>query len=59
MERRIILWIVIGILFLVALFIVSKTGNTNAVNAASQTASASRSAAQSAAASYGGMVGGC
>ncbi len=54
MERRIVLWIVIGILFLSVLYMTFKAGSsaTTSVQSASTVAS-------SAASSYGGMVGGC
>ena len=54
MNKRIVLWIVIGILFLAVLYLTFKV-NTLDVNAV-QSAGA---AAQSAASSSGAMVGGC
>lgn len=51
MEKRTILWIVIGVLFVIALFLSFKSG------AGVETVQAASSVAQSAA-SYG-MVGGC
>lgn len=54
MNKRIVLWVVIGLLFAVALFLTFKAGagTGNVV----QTASAAQSAASSASS---GMVGGC
>ena len=54
MKRNILLWIVIGVLFLAALFLVFRAGSVN-----SEGISAASSAAKTAASSYGGMVGGC
>ncbi|MDP2672557.1 MAG: hypothetical protein Q8O84_01975 [Nanoarchaeota archaeon] len=55
MNKKIIMWIVIGILFLVALYFVFQTGSGNIAtqNINSETASAVSSASSS------GMVGGC
>jgi len=52
MDKRITLWIVIGVLFIVALFLSFNAG------LGAETVQAAGSVAQSAA-SYGGMVGGC
>ncbi len=57
MERKLIMWIVIGILVLAVLYLTFKTGSTSGNAAVIQSAAASQSAAQSAASS--GMVGGC
>ena len=56
MERRIVLWIVIGILFLSVLYMTFKAGSAST---SIQSAQAAASSASSAASSYGGMVGGC
>lgn len=53
MDRKIVLWIVIAILFLGVLFIAFKTGTGGSVNTAANTANAVQIA------SSGGMVGGC
>ena len=53
MDKKITLWIIIGVLFLVALFLTFKAGS---VVGSVQVAS---TAASSVASSYGGMVGGC
>jgi len=52
MDKKIALWIAIGILFVVALFLVFSVGSVSyeSVNTIKGAASAS---------SYGGMVGGC
>ncbi|MEK6812118.1 MAG: hypothetical protein AABX91_01550 [Nanoarchaeota archaeon] len=55
MERRIMLWITIGVLFLVALYFVFQAGGSSSV---SQNIGSTASTATSAASS-GGMVGGC
>ncbi|GBE20226.1 MAG TPA: hypothetical protein ENG87_00565 [Candidatus Pacearchaeota archaeon] len=55
MERRIWLWIIIGILFIAVLFLAFKAGAGGATKNVVQTAG---SAAKSAASSSG-MVGGC
>jgi len=55
MDRKVILWIIIGILILAVLFLVFKAGS-NAGSAVVESAGAIKSASQSAAAS---MVGGC
>ena len=56
MEKRFVLWIVIGVLFLATLFLTFKAGSGGGV----ETARAATLAAQSAASSAGsGMVGGC
>lgn len=58
MERRIWLWIAVGVLFIVVLFLVFKAGAGGLVGNTIQTAgSTARSAAS--AASSSGMVGGC
>ena len=54
MERRIVIWAVIGILFLVALYFVFQAGS----DAATQNIGPATSSAASAASSSG-MVGGC
>ena len=51
MERKILLWIVIGILFVAVLFLIFKVSTGNVVQSAG-------SAVESVASS-GGMVGGC
>jgi len=51
-KRRAVLWVLIGILFIVALFLVFQAGASGAV----QTTSAAGNAAQTAASA---MVGGC
>jgi len=55
MDKKIIMWVVIGILFLLALYLVFQTGSGNIAtqNINSETASAVSSASSSA------MVGGC
>ena len=58
MERRIVLWSVIGILFIVALFLVFKAGSAQSVSAIASTGGSITQPASSAAASSG-MVGGC
>ncbi len=50
-DKRIALWVVIGVLFIVALFLVFKAGAGSAVSVGS--------AAKSVASSSAGMVGGC
>jgi len=56
MERRIWLWIAIGVLFIIVLFLVFKAGAGGATRTVAQTAG---SAARSAVSSSSGMVGGC
>jgi hypothetical protein len=58
MERRIMLWISIGVLFVVSLFLTFKAGS---IESSLQTVQASSVAAKSAVstASSSGMVGGC
>jgi len=51
MNQKTIMWIVIAILFIVALFLVFRAGAVGS--------SGTVQAAKSAASSYGGMVGGC
>ncbi len=53
MERRMFLWMAIGVLLLVALFFAFKTGSVGSTGAVVQSAS------QSAASASAGMVGGC
>ena len=55
MEKRITLWIIIGILFVAVLFLIFKTGASGSSSTVVQSAG---SAAKSAASSSG-MVGGC
>ena len=55
MERRIVLWVVIGFLFLAALFLIFKAGSGGSI----ETAKAAGLAVKSAASSSAGMVGGC
>ena len=50
------LWIIIGTLFLVTLFLTFKAGAVSNVETVQATTTAAKSAAS---ASYGGMVGGC
>ena len=52
MEKNMLLWGVIGVLFIVALILMFQSGASGSVQSAG-------SAASSAASSYGGMVGGC
>ena len=54
MDRKIVLWIIIGVLFVATLLLVFKLGVVG-----SSPIGASANAGQTAAASYGGMVGGC
>lgn len=53
MNLRIVLWVVIGVLFIIAVVLTFKTGVVGSVPI--ETASTTAKAA----ASYGGMVGGC
>ena len=55
MEKRFVLWIVVGVLFLATLFLTFKAGSGSGVEAAQATGLAVKSAASSGA----GMVGGC
>ena len=55
MEKRITLWIVIVVLFLVVLFLTFKAGRGTSI----ETAKATGLAVKSAASSGAGMVGGC
>ncbi len=55
MDRRITLWIVVGVLFVVALFMTFKAGTV----ASSEVVQTAGTVARSAASSSGGMVGGC
>ena len=55
MERRIILWIVIAVIFIAVLFLIFKVG----VGEATGTAQSAGNAVSSAASSSSGMVGGC
>jgi len=59
MSKRITLWIVIGALFVVALFLTFKAGSYAGSIEAVQGASTALQGVTSSAASYGGMVGGC
>lgn len=54
MNTKLLLWIVIGVLLVVNLFLMFNTGSVEA-----SSAGATGSAVKSAASSYGGMVGGC
>ena len=54
MDRRIVLWIVIGALFLATLFLTFKTGSVDAGSI-----QATGSAVKSLASQSSGMVGGC
>lgn len=56
MDRKLIMWIVIGVLVLAVVYLTFKAGSSSG-NAVVETAGAVKSAAQSAAS--GGMVGGC
>ena len=56
MDRRIVMWIVIGVLFIAVLFLIFKAGGGGATGNAIQTAG---NAVKSAAPSSSGMVGGC
>ena len=56
MEKRFVLWIVIGVLFLAVLFLTFKAGSGGSVEIAQAATLAARSAASSPGA---GMVGGC
>lgn len=55
MDKKIMLWIVIGVLFLVTLFLTFKAGSINVESIQSSSLVAKSSAAQSSS----GMVGGC
>lgn len=54
MDRRILMWIVIGILFVAVLFLIFKAGGGATGNAVQSAGSAAKSVAPSS-----GMVGGC
>ena len=54
MNTRITLWILIGVLFVAALFLTFKAGAAESVEAVQTAGSVAKSAASS-----GGMVGGC
>ncbi len=54
-KRNTLLWVVIGALFIVALFLVFQAGASGSV----QSVGATAQAAKTAAVSSGGMVGGC
>ena len=56
MNKKIVMWIVIGVLVLAVVYLTFKAGNTSSAGAVVQSAGAVKSAAQSAAS---GMVGGC
>lgn len=59
MKRSTLIWIVIGVLFVVALYMIFKAGDTSVVQSTGSAAQvAARTAASSAPASSG-MVGGC
>lgn len=55
MNTRIVLWIVIGLMLIAALFLTFKAGTVGGV----ETVQSAGSAARTAASSYSGMVGGC
>ncbi len=57
MEKRIVLWIIIGALFLAVLFLTFKTGGAGA--STGNVVQSAGIAAKSVASSSGGMVGGC
>ena len=61
MDRRLIMWVIIGILFLAVLYLTFNAGSSSAGTAGAviQSASAAKSSGIQSAASYGGMVGGC
>jgi len=59
MNTRVMLWIIIGAMFVLALFLTFKAGATSSLGAASDVASTASRSAASASSSYGGMVGGC
>lgn len=52
MDRRTLLWIAVGILFIIALFLAFKTGNAGTAVSAKAVASAAQSSAPA-------MIGGC
>lgn len=54
MNSRIVLWTVIGVLFVTALFLTFKAGAIGGVETGQTVATVAKSAA-----SYSGMVGGC
>jgi len=54
MERRMVLWVAIGILFLAALYLIFQTGSNVGAESIGSTTNAAASAASSS-----GMVGGC
>lgn len=56
-KKNVFLWIVIGVLFVIALYLLFKTGDSSAVQVSGQAATNIAPPAQQAA--YGGMVGGC
>lgn len=56
MDRKVLMWAVIAVMFVLVLFLTFKAGAPS-TNAASVAASTAGQAASSA--SYGGMVGGC
>ena len=55
MDRKLFLWEMIGVLFIIALFLVFQAGASGSVQAVGATAQAAKTAAVSS----GGMVGGC
>lgn len=57
MERKTLLWIVIGVLFVAAVFLFFMAGNTQSTEIASKTSAGVTQAVTSS--SYSGMVGGC
>ena len=54
MERRMMLWIAVGVLFLVALYLIFQTGSNFGAESIGSTTNAAANAASSS-----GMVGGC
>jgi len=57
MEKRIMLWGIIAILFIVTLYLIFQAGATGNVVVAESAGNVAKSTAS--ATSYGGMVGGC
>jgi len=57
-KKKTMLWVVIGVLFVLALFMTFKAGASPSV-ATSTTQAASVAAKSAASTPYGGMVGGC
>jgi len=56
MDRKTLLWIVIGLLFIAVLYLTFQASSSAVTQGAVQGAVSSKAAAAS---SYGGMVGGC